>query len=180
MDDLLDLLPLVGVVTFLVVPFATGYVAHWIVGSVDEAAKAHSAPAHFYTVDLLAFVMLFQVAFVIPAWVLRAGAPEAAVPLGVLATAASAAFWVGAIRSLSKAGVRNPYRRAVFIVYVLPVTGFGVMGIVFLLWGCLGNAVQRDPLLSAACGLGAIVILVALAIAQRLTGWVLAERVSKN
>lgn len=158
-------------------PIGTAIVAKWIVGPVDDAARAHSAPARFYMIDALAFITLFQVALVFPTWAMREGVEKQLVwPLGLLITGAAVAFWVGAIRALSRAGVHQALRRAIFVLFVLPAAGAGNFLVAGLAIGCLGNASQQEYLWSVVCGVAAVALIGFLIVARRITFWVLADR----
>jgi hypothetical protein len=176
LDSLLVIL-MVAIAIGFGTPIGTAIVAKWIVGPVDDAARARSAPARFYMIDALAFITLFQVALVFPTWALREGVEKQLVwPLGLLITGAAVAFWVGAIRALSRAGVHQSLRRAIFVLFVLPAAGAGNFAVAGLAIGCVGNASERKYMWSVVCGVAAVVLIGVLIASRRLTFWVLADR----
>jgi hypothetical protein len=157
-------------------PLGTFVVARWIVGPVDDAAKARQAPARFYMIDALAFLTLFQAALVFPTWAHREGVTELAIPIGVMIVGAAGAFWVGAIRALSRAGVHQALRRAIFVLLVLPAAGFGNFAVAGLALGCMASADRGESLASLLCFAAMISLVPALFFTRRVTLWVLAER----
>jgi hypothetical protein len=128
-------------------------------------------------IDALAFITLFQVALVFPTWAMREGVDKEIVwPLGLLITGAAVAFWIGAIRALSRAGVHQSLRRAIFVLFVLPAAGAGNFVVAGLAFGCISNVADREYGWAAICGVAVIVVTAALIAARRLTWWVLADR----
>ncbi len=118
------------------------FLGRWSFGPIDDAAKSRMYPVQFSMIDLLSLVVLFQLpmaairslvggmggddwerdgVWFVYAWMLYGA--------GWLV---SGLYWWTSVRTLSRAGIHNPWHRAFFVAVVLPATIVGTFGCVIL------------------------------------------------
>lgn len=108
----------VGVLVF----FLCILIGRQILGPLNERAGRLRAPTQFQLSDFFWLVAQLQMALVYP---VRAVGVEQTVYFLIVAgflLLATVAMWAGAVGFMSRAGVVQPLRRAVFILFLLPVT----------------------------------------------------------
>ncbi len=142
-------------------PLAVGGLAlaigRWIFNPVDRTARGRQFPPQYSIADFLCLFFLIQLPMALVHGYLggtesrRPGAElDRAAPwiLDVFAWFACGMMWWLSVRTLSRAGIRNPWSRAIFLVIVIPVALVGALGIpivtIAILIG-LGSA-ERVPL----------------------------------
>ena len=136
-------------------------IGRWIVGPLDRAARHRMRPTQFTMIDFLSLMFLFQ----LPMAAVRGWASvreERSVfvfyAFGWLATSA---MWGMSVRTLSRAGIENIWRRAIFLALVLPAAYFGSIAFtVILALGSISLFLVESPwhnaapmMFAAACGL---------------------------
>ncbi|MBN2475151.1 MAG: hypothetical protein JXB62_11120 [Pirellulales bacterium] len=99
----------------------------WILRPLDRAARSRQCPTQFSIADFLSLFVLVHLVTAL-AEAARAGVSEFGLSLALLYAycwiSCGTAWWMS-VRTLSRAGVRHTWHRAVFLVLVLPMTFFG-------------------------------------------------------
>ncbi len=132
---LLSLLVLAGIAAVL------GLVASWILGPIDKAAKGREAPMQFTLGDFLGLMFLAQLPM--GALLLEHDLAWAFVGFGWFAFTA---MWLAGVRTISRAGIENPWHRALFVGLVIPASVCGCIALLPLFLASLA------PLLTLRMG----------------------------
>ena len=158
----------IGILVFIGALVLLWHTAAWILRPLDVAAKGRNLPLQFTLGDFLGLVFLIQL-------------PTGALLLDnrltwffvVFGWFAFGLMWLAGVQTLSRAGVRNPWHRALFVGIVIPGAVAGSMAFVPLLGASLFGAIgppQMDPgtwLLTVAATVGLGFVLFALGLATR-------------
>jgi hypothetical protein len=116
-------------------------IGRWIFNPVERAARRRELPPQYSIADFLCLFFLIQLPMALvhgylggtesrgPGSELARAAPWV---LDVFAWFACGMMWWLSIRTLSRAGIRNPWSRAIFLVVVVPVALVGALGIPML------------------------------------------------
>jgi hypothetical protein len=147
----------------------------WVFRPLDRAARDHHGPAQFTLVDFLCLIFLAQLPMAVIRWRTTSGEvvhPGSAYVLGWIVCGV---LWWAGVRCLSRAGVRQAWRRAVFLALVVPVTILGsmlVLPLLIVVWLSMagGEARQRPwpPAITAGMMAG---VLIAVYACGRYTRW---------
>jgi len=113
------------------------FLGRWSFGPIDDAAKSRMHPAQFSMIDLLSLVVLFQLPMAAIRWLVgemggddwEQGSIWMLYGAGWLVSGLS---WWTSVRTLSRAGIHNPWHRAFFVAVILPATVAGTFGAVLL------------------------------------------------
>ncbi len=113
------------------------FVGRWSFGPIDDAAKSRMYPAQFSMIDLLSLVVLFQLPMAAIRWLVRELPTDPAEQFTVwmlygAGWLVSGLCWWTSVRTLSRAGIHNPWHRAFFVAVILPATVVGTFGCVIL------------------------------------------------
>jgi len=166
---------LVGIVFLFGGLFVLWKTAAWILRPLDEAARGRELPMQFTLGDFLGLVFLMQV----PTWALMLDR-RMAWPIVVFGWIAFGLMWLFGVQTLSRAGVENPWHRALFVAVVIPGAVCGTIAVIPLIIGSLtlpmmalrGAKVDSWlPPVMAAMGLGGVLYGLG-----RLARWMLAGR----
>ena len=115
--------PIVGVVVLFAIAIGVPtLIGLFVLGPINRAAGRLRAPTRFQLSDFL--WLLVQVQLALAYSVEFVGVKHMwffALVLGFLLTAA-VAMWAGGVSFMSRAGVTHPPRRAVFVLFLLPIT----------------------------------------------------------
>lgn len=106
-----------------------GLVAHFILQPIKDASEKVTVPAQFSIFDFVSLLILIQIAL---AYALRfnEGGTRAFFPQLVLYfLIASVALWSAGVSLLSRIGIREPARRGVFVVVLLPWVVIALAGV---------------------------------------------------
>jgi len=95
----------------------------WTLRPLDQAAKGSTRPPQFTLVDFFCLFLLIQ----LPTGLIHGWLPDYSAIWGLDAFAwgACGMMWWISVRTLSRAGVQNPWHRGIFLVLALPVAYFG-------------------------------------------------------
>ena len=97
--------------------------AKWIMGPIVRAAKDRQYPPQFSVADFLCLLFLLQLSLALIHWGLGAETPAGTRwAFEGFAWTALAALWWSGVRTLSCAGMHNPWLRCVFLAIAIPVT----------------------------------------------------------
>jgi hypothetical protein len=164
------------ILVLVVVITGTGGVATWILRPVDEAAKDRWHPAQFTVADLLCLFFLIQLWMTpIHAWVPAEQGPMIWLLDGFAWVASGLLWWFG-VQSLSRAGVRNPWHRSIFLAIVLPVSLAGVLAVPILAILILGAMFLDDGPLPLWQAVGIEIVLIGSVYGCGLvTRWIVAR-----
>ena len=121
---------------------STGAIAVWVLRPIHRAARSRRAPAQLALIDFLCLIFLAQLPMAVIGWFGGTFNPRGTWVLYVFGWVACGLLWWVAVRLLSRAGVRQARRRAVFQVFVLPATVFGVIVVPVLTVVLLGLAAR--------------------------------------
>jgi len=99
---------------------STGAIAVWVLRPIHRAARSRRAPAQLALIDFLCLIFLAQLPMAVIGWFGGTFNPRGTWVLYVFGWVACGLLWWVAVRLLSRAGVRQARRRAVFQVFVLP------------------------------------------------------------
>ena len=136
-------------------------IGRWIVGPLDRAARHRMRPTQFTMIDFLSLMFLFQ----LPMAAVRGWASvredRTAFVFYAFGWLATSAMWGVSVRTLSRAGVKNIWRRAIFLALVLPAAYFGSIAFtVIIALGSISLFVEESPwrnsaplMFASACGL---------------------------
>jgi hypothetical protein len=103
---------------------------------LDQAAKKSKLPLQFTLGDFFCLFLLIQLPTgLLHFWLSPLEDPEIWVFDGLAWVCCGLMWWVS-VRTLSRAGIRNPWHRGVFLVLVLPVAYFGSI-VSAILWPVL-------------------------------------------
>ncbi len=113
------------------------FLGRWSFGPIDDAAKSRMHPVQFSMIDLLSLVVLFQLPMAAIRWLVGGvdGSDWERGGVWMLYGAgwlASGLCWWTSVRTLSRAGIHNPWHRAFFVAVILPATIVGTFGTVLL------------------------------------------------
>jgi hypothetical protein len=92
-----------------------------ILGPINKVAGRLQAPTRFFLSDFLWLVVQFQLALAYCGQFVGYVTSMFSIVTGFLILAITA-LWAGAVSFLSRAAVTDPYRRAAFILLLLPIT----------------------------------------------------------
>ena len=147
-------------------------VGRWILRPIDQAAEAVRQPTRYRIVDFFCLIVEMQLVFAVPL-ALNVGTGER-IASGVILGVIVFTIWFKGVSTLSHAGIEDPWRRAAFNWYVLPVTYVGAIAYAPLLFAFIGEAV-RAGLREVPWWLwtATIVCPVALLISKRIANWIL-------
>lgn len=114
----------------------------WVFHPVERAARKRELPPQYSIADFLCLFFLIQLPMALVHGYFR-GEPSRlfgndisrAAPwiLDAFAWFACGMMWWLGVRTLSRAGIRNPWSRAIFLVVVVPIALVGALGIPILL-----------------------------------------------
>jgi hypothetical protein len=127
--------PILSIAAFLLVLGVfgafVGGIGYWILGPMHRATRASKLPTQFFVSDFIWLVAQLQIAVALVlatpyemgsfGWILLLAGLSACV----------VAMWWASVTALSRAGVRSPLRRGVFILVVVPIGTLGVVGTFF-------------------------------------------------
>jgi len=102
-----------------------GLVASWVFRPIDQAAKGRKAPMQFTLGDFLGLMFLAQ----LPMGALLFDYGEGGWLLVGFGWLAFGSMWLAGVRAISRAGIENPWHRAVFVGLIIPGSVCGVMGL---------------------------------------------------
>ncbi len=160
---------------------ATFLVAWWILGPLDAAGKRLDRPTQFTIVDFFCLFFLIQLpmAFIHygdyrPAW----GQEDWTWVLDGFVWFACGSLWLASVGALSRAGVTNPWHRAVYLAFVLPVAIAGAIAVPILstlcvVWLLAIVAGSAPPRLWALLSVADVALIAAVYAAGRWTRWML-------
>lgn len=115
-SPLITICSLLGLVMIVVIPTLIGYsVFRPISGQIRQGDRR----TQFMLTDFIWLVFQLQIALAVGSAVPRESRYSFSLILGYLSFATIAAWW-GAVTTLMRAGVQQPFRRAVFILFLLP------------------------------------------------------------
>jgi hypothetical protein len=103
---------------FLAVVYA---IWRWILHPVDQAGKRLALPTQFTIVDFLCLFFLVQLPMAFIHYGDFGEAWGGRWLLDIFTWLACGSMWLVSVRTLSRAGVRKQWHRAVFLAFVLPV-----------------------------------------------------------
>ncbi|MFM7843332.1 MAG: hypothetical protein ACKPEY_03735 [Planctomycetota bacterium] len=109
---------LIVIVFTIAVPALVGLA---ILGPINKVAGRLQAPTRFFLSDFLWLVVQFQLALAYCGQFVGYVTNMFSIVTGFLILAITA-LWAGAVSFLSRAAVTDPYRRAAFILLLLPIT----------------------------------------------------------
>jgi len=139
----------------------------WTLLPLDEAAKGSTRPPQFTLVDFFCLFLLVQA----PTGLIHGWFPDysAIWVLDAFAWGACGMAWWMSVRTLSRAGVRNPWHRGFFLVLAIPIAYFGsitaaVLPVVALVLAVEGH--EHGPTIALL-----VVAEVALCVALYACGW---------
>ena len=122
MEAVLALFMLLILAAILVAGWA---IVRWIMGPVDRAAKGRQHAAQFSIGDLFCLFFLVQLPMAaVHSW-LRGEHGALSGILDVIGGGVAILLWWHGVRTLSRAGVSNPWHRSVFLALVLPASLVG-------------------------------------------------------
>lgn len=104
---------------------AIGLSGRWTLRPLDQAAKSSARRPQFTLVDFFCLFLLVQ----LPTGLIHGWLPDYSaiwVFDGFAWGACGMAWWIS-VRTLSRAGVQNPWHRGIFLVLVLPIAYFGAI-----------------------------------------------------
>jgi len=164
--------PLFAAAGFIGIPLSMYWLGRWVLRPLDEAAKGRAHPMQFTIADFLCLFVLLQVSTAMVYWGL--GPPTRATIsamwcIGLFAWAANVTFWLKGVEVMSRAGIRTPWRRSAFLLFVWPVTLLASAGSPVLVVGSLIAAFHRDLLTAGEFLLGAAGAVAGLYVSARLT-----------
>lgn len=110
-------------------------VAKLILGPIDRVAKAHNAPLRFRIIDFFCLVVELQIAFGL---VVQFDESSTKIVFGVFVISVVVVMWFAGVRTLSKAEIEDPRRRAAFNWFVLPFSYVGILAAAPLVIGLFG------------------------------------------
>jgi hypothetical protein len=158
-----------------------GLLGHWVLRPLGQAMKRLNAPTRFVISDFLWLLVLlqFSLGFTVSYFGDKPQVGERWAVIVLLAIA-NVLLWVGAISTLSRARVRNAARRAVFVLFLLPMVValmIALMALVFsvpvLLDVARVHAATQTGLLLVIYSFFAFCIYVGLVLAILGVGWLL-------
>ena len=163
-----------GLLLLVVLVALAVWCGSWILRPLDQAAKNSQRRPQFTLGDFLCLFLLVQLPTgLIHAW-LRDVDSIAIWVLDAYGWGACGALWWVSVRTLSRAGVQNPWQRGVSLVVVLPISCFGSITAVVLpvmLVALLANGEELPIGLLVAIEAGLVVGLLAC---SRFTRWMVA------
>lgn len=129
-------------------------IGRWIVGPLDRAARHRMRPTQFTMVDFLSLMFLFQ----LPMAAVRSWASmreeRSVFVFYVFGWLATSAMWGMSVRTLSRAGIKNIWHRAIFLALVLPAAYFGSIAFtVIIALGSISLFLENSPWHNAAPGM---------------------------
>ena len=107
-------------------------IAVWILGPVDQAAKETRGPLQFTLVDFLCLFVLVQLPMALIHGLLTEAELAMRWILDVYAWFSVVAFWGLSVQVLSRAGIRRPRYRAIFLCFVAPSAILGTIAVPML------------------------------------------------
>jgi hypothetical protein len=113
-----------------------------ILGPISRAAGRLKAPTQFHLSDFVWLLVTTQAGFAAVVQLVGVETPYFRVFLTYV-TFAVIAIWAGAVSFLSRAGVRDPRRRAIFILLILPGTLGAMIAIPTVLVLCTVDGVTH-------------------------------------
>ena len=102
-------------------------IANWVLAPLEEAANRRRLPTQFTLADLLGLFFLLPVSTSIVYFGLPDDDPVVDRPLGILGWLVLGLIWWYGVVNVSKAGVRNPRHRVLFMAFVIPLTLIGTV-----------------------------------------------------
>lgn len=106
-------------------------IAAWTLEPVNRAARNRRAPVQFMLVDFLCLVVLLQLALaLVHAFFSTRDIPTAGwfFAYGAAWFAFGLMWWLS-VQTLSRAGIRHAWRRAVFLAFVVPLTVYASIAV---------------------------------------------------
>lgn len=172
-----DYLFLFGCLGFLIIPtLFTWMTARWILGPISRAARYSRCRTQYRIIDFFCLIVEMQAVTAVVVAVTESNEPRARFPLLIFGALAVLALWVGGVRTLSRAGILDPWRRTVFNWVVLPAASIGSLVLVPLVVWLIGHWIdQRNRDVPIVLWLLAATLAAALLLSKWLAVWVLAE-----
>ncbi|NUQ65694.1 MAG: hypothetical protein HUU20_24755 [Pirellulales bacterium] len=102
-------------------------VAIWVLHPIDRAAREFRAPMQFTLVDFLCLFLLVQLPMALIHGFLNDQEAGIRWMLDIYAWFGVGSFWAASVHALSRAGIRNPRHRAIFLGFVAPSAISGVV-----------------------------------------------------
>ena len=93
--------------------------AHWALGPIVRAAKGRDSASQFSLADLLCLFFIIQLSSV-AAWPFRSS--SGAWLMYAYVWGSAGAIWWSGVRTLSRAGIANPWQRLLFFTVIIPGT----------------------------------------------------------
>ena len=118
-----------GLVLIAIVVSVAANVAVWILRPIDQASREVRAPLQFSLVDFLCLFLLVQLPMALIHGLLTDEEAGVRWTFDIYAWLAVAAFWSASVHVLSRAGIRNPRQRALFLAFIAPSALFGAIGL---------------------------------------------------
>jgi len=144
-------------------------IANWVVRPLEQTAKHRRCPTQFTLSDLLGLFVLLPVSMSLAYFGLPSDDPTVYRTFGIVGWFVLSLIWWYGVRSLSRAGVRNPRHRVLFLVLVIPVTLLAAAALLFAIVSVVTTLYSPNPADSAiACGV-TLVLLAVLYALGRLT-----------
>ncbi|MCI0361008.1 MAG: hypothetical protein L0211_21215 [Planctomycetaceae bacterium] len=173
-----DLLGCVSVPVFVLA--FVGSVFRWTTGPILQAAANSNSPRSFLLTDLIWLLVQMQLAMGVASYAFPPGMLiRHRVAALILLCAATVLFWLASLHAVSRAGIKQPLRRAVVFVVLLPGLALTVLGVPLISVGLLhalgqqseGQLPSHSPLAHGA----QLVVLAAFALSLRwLARWTVA------
>ena len=150
MDVLLALLWLVGCIGALIGGLS---LANWVLRPLEQAAKKSDCPTQFTLSDLLGLFFLMPVSMSLPYFGLPPLDPAIHPTVGIAIWIGFGLLWWYGVRKLSRAGVRNPTHRILFLVLLIPFTLLGAVAFPFAAVSVVATLYSPNPAeFAVACG----------------------------
>jgi len=120
-----------GILCLMAVFFCIYRLGKWSLGPLDRAARQREHPVQFSLVDLLSLIVLFQLpmaAIRMLGLALEQPYESMIYVFYVFGWFVSFLAWWTSVRTLSRAGVHNPWHRSLFVAVILPAAVVGTIG----------------------------------------------------
>ncbi len=172
----------------LAVPAAVAVLAlaigRWIFNPVEQAARKREFPPQYSIADFLCLFFLIQLPMALVHGYFGGGRSRFVVGelaraapwiLDIFAWFACGMMWWLSVRTLSRAGVRNPRSRAIFLVVVVPVALVGALGIPIVSIAMVAGADSLPPPTLWGLSLLGVVLVGAVVACGKYTRRIVAE-----
>jgi hypothetical protein len=155
------------------------FLARWSLRPLGEAIRRVNAPTRFALADILWLVILIQVALGASTAIYRGDFEQSSRwQMMSFLLAGAIGIWVGGVSTMSRAGIKDPKRRGIFVLVVLPLVilvMIATIGATLAVPSFLWSVVIAPPIAKGSTILAVgVVIAFALAIfaSRRLSGWI--------